>query len=414
MDFHQNSIIKTYHMMDDSPDARAKTREELRDYGEGIALVLPSLYSEIEGEGLPIIRERLEDLDYLSQLVVVLDGPSDRKQFDEFREYFSGLPGDPKIVWTNGKRIKKLCESLKSKELDMTHPGKGRAVHLGNGYIISTGKSNVIASHDCDIITYDSSIVDRLVYPIAILGDEFCKGFYSRHAGGNIYGRVVRLFIIPLLRALKKVDNIKKNDGAMEFLKYMEDFRYPLAGDVAMRRRLARSIRRLYDWSLEVGDLAEVYKNCSLDKICQSGLLNVGYEHKHQELSPEDRDRGLHRMSREIGKSLIRNLARQHGVTFTEDLFITLEQLYLEEARDLVNVYEGEARINGFDYNRHEENQIVTTFAESLVEAKSEYTEHLESDPTLPSWERIVSADPDFLKKMLDAVEKDNIHRSMI
>ncbi len=415
MDLHQNPKIKTYHMLNDSLASRKNTREKLRNYKGGIALVLPSLYKEIQGEGLPIIGEKLKDVDYINQLVVVLDGPSTQKNFDEFSEFFSGLPGDPKIVWTEGKKVKTLYESLKEKDLDFNHRGKGRAVHLANGFILATGKSRVIAMHDCDIKTYDTSIVDRLVYPIARRGDEFCKGFYSRHTNEKMYGRVTRLFITPLLRALKKVDSIKKNEDAMEFLEYMESFRYPSAGEVAMRRGVARTIRMPYDWSLEVGMLAEVYENMSLDKICQSELLGVGYEHKHQDLYQDDREKGLHKMSREISKSIFRTLARHHGVTFTDDIFRTLEQLYVKEAEKLIDVYEGEAEINALDYNRHEEKVIVETFAnKSLKEAKEEYNRYVESEPTLPSWERIISADPHFFKKFEDAVGEDNLRHVMV
>ena len=64
--------------------------------------------------------------------------------------------------------------------------------------------------------------------------------------------------------------------------------------------------------------LAEVYRNCSLKRICQVELVD-NYDHKHQELSEHDATRGLHRMVVDIASSLIRNLA-SYGVEFDAGL----------------------------------------------------------------------------------------------
>jgi glucosyl-3-phosphoglycerate synthase len=73
---------------------------------------------------------------------------------------------------------------------------------------------------------------------------------------------------------------------------------------------LARINRIPWDWGLEVGVLSEVFRNCSLRRICQVDLTD-NYEHKHQELSPEDPSQGLLKMSIDIAKNLFRNLASE-------------------------------------------------------------------------------------------------------
>ena len=45
--------------------------------------------------------------------------------------------------------------------------GKGRNVWYCMGYILSVGKAEVVALHDCDIITYSRSLLARLIYPVA-------------------------------------------------------------------------------------------------------------------------------------------------------------------------------------------------------------------------------------------------------
>jgi glucosyl-3-phosphoglycerate synthase len=51
-------------------------------------LVLPSLYSEVDGPALRPIVEELQHVPYLNEVVVSLDG-ADSAQFVKAREFFS-------------------------------------------------------------------------------------------------------------------------------------------------------------------------------------------------------------------------------------------------------------------------------------------------------------------------------------
>ena len=127
----------------------------------------------------------------------------------------------------------------------------------------------------------------RLCYPITntSLGYEFCKEYYARY-GSSLYGRVTRLFVNPLLRTFSPIL------GPVKLVDYLQSFRYPLAGEFAITTDLARANRIPADWGLEIGMLCEVYRNCSLKRICQVDLAD-NYQHKHRELSPGDPSRGL-------------------------------------------------------------------------------------------------------------------------
>ncbi len=85
--------------------------------------------------------------------------------------------------------------------------GKGRNVWYCLGYLQAEAKVEAIALHDCDIVTYERGLLARLIYPIANpnFSYEFCKGYYARVANGTINGRVCRLLVTPLLRALTKL-----------------------------------------------------------------------------------------------------------------------------------------------------------------------------------------------------------------
>lgn len=104
--------------------------------------------------------------------------------------------------------------------------GKGRSCWLSFGYLLAARDCDIIALHDCDIINYSREMLARLVYPVAHpnLGYEFCKAYYARYAG-RMYGRVSRLFMTPLIRAMREMA------PEAPFLRFLDSFRYPLAGN---------------------------------------------------------------------------------------------------------------------------------------------------------------------------------------
>jgi glucosyl-3-phosphoglycerate synthase len=113
-----------------------------------------------------------------------------------------------------------------------------------------------------------------------------------------------------------------------------------------------------------VGTLAEVYRNCSRKRICQSDLCD-NYEHKHQPLSPEDPARGLLKMSIDIGKVLFRTLASE-GAVFSENFFRTLIACYLRMAQDTVKRYQDDAMINKLKFDYHSEVAAVEAFTRGI------------------------------------------------
>ena len=76
-DFHQTGVITTLHRLG-APNLIRLERELVR-YGRErpVALVLPSLYSELHGPALKQIVEELSQVPYLRQCVVSLSGDAD-------------------------------------------------------------------------------------------------------------------------------------------------------------------------------------------------------------------------------------------------------------------------------------------------------------------------------------------------
>ena len=245
-------------------------------------------------------------------------------------------------------------------------------------------------------------MVARLLYPIMhpTFGYSFSKGFYYRAAEGRLNGRVVRLLVTPLTRALQATI------GDDDYLRYLDSFRYPLAGEFAMEADLARSIRIPSDWGLEIGVLSEVFRIYRPRRICQVDVADR-YDHKHQDLSVEDAQGGLHKMSRDIAKAIFRKLAID-GAVFTPEVFRTVKAAYYRYALDLVDHYQNDALMNGFTFDRHSEEQAVEMFAQAIMEAGARFLSNPMETPFIPNWSRVESAVPDALQQLYDAVEADN------
>ena len=365
-----------------------------------IALVLPCLYAELEGTAIGLIVEKLGEVRYLDQIVISMDQTGE-EEFHQAREFFSQLPQEVRILWNDGPRIQNLIEELEKNELAAGEQGKGRGCWFALGYVLAGQRAQVVALHDCDILSYSRVLVARLCYPITNrnLGYEFCKGYYARYQD-RLYGRGTRLFLTPLIRALMQLV------GHNPLLDYLDSFRYPLAGEFAMTADLARVNRISADWGLEVGLLYEVYRNCSLKRICQVDLAD-NYEHKHQDLSPRDPGQGLMRMAIDIGDSLFRTLAAE-GIVLSEAFFRTLQTTYQRSAEDIIKRYHDDAVINSLEFDRHAENQAVETFRMALKMASDKFMNDSLGTLRTPNWNRVVSALPDFLSRLYEAVERDN------
>jgi glucosyl-3-phosphoglycerate synthase len=400
VDFFQNGTITTLHKLCRRPIEEMEA--ELKQYSaeRPMALILPSLYSELEGPALPKIVEELTKASYISDIIVGLD-QADEKQFAHAKEFFSGLPQNVHILWNDGPWLHEIDAQLRSQSLAPTQAGKGRNVWYCMGYALALDHIEAIALHDCDILTYDRSLPARLFYPVAnpAFSFDFCKGYYSRINGDKLSGRATRLLVTPLLRALKKVV------GQMDYLEFMDSFRYPLSGEFSLSRNFVRILRIPSDWGLEVGVLSEVYRTLSRNNVCQVDIADQ-YDHKHQDLSEDDASKGLSRMSVEIAKSLYRKLATE-GVTLSSEDFRSIKAAYYRIALDSTEQYFYDAKINGLQYDRHIEECSIELFAQSVMSAGETFLSNPMESPFIPNWNRVHDAFPNICQQLLQAVAAD-------
>jgi glucosyl-3-phosphoglycerate synthase len=399
-EFAQNGTIVTLHRLgfdraatiDGELEAFARTRK--------IALVLSCFYDELSRPALRAIVDDLRNARYLDRIVVSL-GRVPEGGLEAARRFFSGLPQPVTILWNDGPRLAALYSALGREGFDISTDGKGRAYWIGCGYLLARGDCDVVAAHDCDITTYGPELLARLCYPLAHpeLQFEFVKGYYARIGGNGMHGRVSRLFVTPLIRAVRSLC------GPSAVLTYLDSFRYPLAGEFAMTSNLAQLTSVPADWGLEIGMLTEVYNNCELTGICQTELCDR-YDHKHKPLGADDCESGLLKMCVGVGRSMLGTLAEE-GVTPTAAGWRELVTTYRQVAYDMVGHYFADAAINGLAYARAREEALVSAFCGALKTACERHMARLMPPPLLPGWAHVTSALPNFHERLIEAVDLD-------
>ena len=400
-DFCQTGMVTTLHRLG---QLKLESLEQQLEYfaeQQPIALVLPALYSEFEKPAMAGILHELSRVRYVKQFVIAL-AQAGADQVRDVQQRLAFLPGEVRVIWNDGPRLQKLYTMLEENGLHVGPDGKGRSCWMAYGYVLSSRQAEVIALHDCDILNYSRELLARLCFPVvhSSINFEFCKGYCAR-VSDRMHGRVTRLFISPLVRALQHIS------GSLSFLRYLESFRYPLAGEFAMQADLARVNRIPSDWGLEIGVLAEVYRNCSVKRICQVDIADV-YEHKHQDLSAGHPSKGLMKMAVDIAKILFRILVAE-GVTLDAGTMQRLQIRYVRTAEDSITSYHADAMINGLIFDRHAEETAVETFAHALKIAAEEFFADPLGAPLIPNWNRITAALPGFLGALRKAVDADSV-----
>ncbi len=399
-DFFQNGRVTTLHNMSTRTLEEIEADLDTFSATKPMGLILPSLYSELERPALKLILDELKDASYLNQIVIGID-QADREQFKHAIEFFSRLPQPHCLLWNDGPNLMAIDKKLRDQGLAPTERGKGRNVWYCMGYMLAKNNTQSIAIHDCDIITYKRGMLSRLLYPVANprFNYDFCKGYYPRIANNSMNGRVSRLLVTPLVRALNY------QHGPHEYLEFLDSFRYPLAGEFSMTHAVLKDLRIPTDWGLEVGILMEMKKNYATSHICQVDIAD-NYDHKHQVVSSEDQAKGLSKMSIDITKAIFKKLATD-GITFSEESLRTTKATYYRIALDLVESYRNDALFNGLNYETHEEEMMVELFAKNIKDAGKTFLEDTDKAPFIPSWRRVSSAIPDIFEQMIEAVEQD-------
>ncbi len=365
-----------------------------------VSVVMPMLYREINSDSLEVIKKGLNKCTYLKEIIVPL-AAQNQKEFNHVKRFFSDLKVPHLIMWCNGPKVERLLIGLKAEGIDLLkYRGKGRDVWLALG--IAALRSYAVILHDADIMLYDEMLPTKLIYPIVEpeLDFKFNKGFYARvnTEKGIMYGRVVRLFLHPLLEAL-----IEKHGSELDFVRFLSSFRYPLSGEFALTSDLARDVDIPGNWGLEIGIMAEMYRNVITKRICQTDL--GFYDHKHQKIGNEDQ--GLIKMSGDILETLLRVLIEEDKVHISSEFILSLRVLYQRYAQDCIRKYHADAHFNDLKYDRHLEENMVEEFSKQIMISGENYIRNPVGQ-RIPDWLRTISARKKIREQLLDVVIIDN------
>jgi glucosyl-3-phosphoglycerate synthase len=367
---------------------RIRLKSLAKDYPSGV--IIPIIESDLKSQALKEIVNELNECDYLKKVFIALSAKN-QASYDEATHVFEAFKVPHDIIWCNKPKVVSVLEELKSKGLDVTTlNGKGKDVWIAMG--IASLELHSFVIHDADILNYTRMLPTKMLYPVIEpkLDFFFSKGYYARInlEKRKMYGRITRLFMNPILEAMQEKLQYKSR-----FVSYLQNFSYPLSGEIAVYSDLAMRIRIPCDWGFEVGLLAEIYRNASYARICE---VDLGYyEHKHKEVVGN----GLVKTAEDSLVTLLRTLTETDGIEVSQPFLQSLQVMYRKLAQDKIRQYNADAICNNLDYDRHQEECSVDALSEAIVTAGKRYL----VDPSktqMPDWLRTKAAIPDIRERL--------------
>jgi glucosyl-3-phosphoglycerate synthase len=363
MEYVQERIATLHDLTDPRPAAPT----------DRAAVVVPMTDREYAALAAERTLKALEAVDP-AEVVVPLRVPEER--VGPFLAWLDSFDLPVRALWCNCPTVD---DALASVGLNDGF-GKGRDVWLALGVAAATPEVDYVVAVDADAKTFSEAHVPRLLAPLSY-GYDFSKGYYARVENDRLYGRLFRLFYVPLVRTLTDA-----HDAAV--LDYLDAFRYALSGEFGVTADLARGMRFQRSWGLEVGTLGEAFSAVGASGTAQVDLGR--HEHDHKAVGGPA---GLSEMSAAVGRALTR-VVEEGGVTPDYD---TLTERYRETAGTLVDAYEADARFNGLEYDRAAERDQVDTYADAVASPGE--------DHRLPAWESAPLSPEDILDASREAIE---------
>jgi glucosyl-3-phosphoglycerate synthase len=400
-DFHQPILLPTlHHLAETKLEEREGLLKEL-SLERPIALVIPALYSELEGEALPRMLQHLAKVNYVSQVVFSMNGMTKAQHTRAKQIYARRLPKlNHTILWNDGPALNALHHKVDAATgMKHTH-GKGSNVWMGLMHLLANDHRGVVVCHDSDILNYDRAMLWRLCLPVTHpgMGYLFAKSYYGR-VRERMYGRVTRLLIFPLLQALREVL------GSTPLLRFLAMFRYPLSGEFAADSEFIKRVGMASDWGLEIGMLCDVFRQAPAEKVCQVDL-GGNFEHKHQHLDYDsesgrsDARSGLVRMAREVTRALLAHLWSDLGFSPEQRKLERLTEAYTATALVLLARYSHEATFNGLEQSTNEEKKAIMVFAGMISQVAKDCMTTPPTATRLPSWAALSKLMPDFQQQL--------------
>ena len=395
MDFSQGKFAKIHDFCMDFSRMSDRLHSLSKKYPSG--LVMPIIENDLNSPTLAKMIPEINQCDYLQKVFIALSAQTP-EAYEQAVRLFRDLKIPCDIIWCNKPQVNAALEDLKKTGLDVTKlSGKGKDLWIAMG--IASLDLYALIVHDADILSYSKMLPTKMLYPVIEprLDFFFSKGYYARvnTETGRMYGRIYRLFINPILEALKERTNLSSR-----FIEYLQSFSYPLSGEFAIYSDLATHLRIPSDWGLEIGMLAELFRNASYGRICE---VDLGlYDHKHREVITN----GLLKTAEDSLVTLLRTMTETDGIEVTSSYLKSLQVVYRRFAQDKIAQYHADATCNGLDYDRHEEESAVDSLSEVILSAGEKFLLN-PAKTQLPGWLRTIAAIPNIREKLREAAIED-------
>lgn len=425
-------------------------KSELRHHSKWkkAVLVIPLLASEYKNpENRPVfenILKQLRSASFIARIILGLDAATE----DDARE-LAHLVEKHKlknclIQHNDGPGFSSIYNQLSEAGFGLDVRGKGRNMFLSFGIAIALGAQS-IGIIDADIRTFRCQQLQRLFYPVQVLNYQFSKAFYARVMGNQMYGRVKRLLLDPLLIALKRKFTDTEEAKILRLVDFLLNFHYQLSGEVVFDTSLLKRMHFAMNWGVEIFTLIEVYRKAT--NIAQVEISHGAFDHKHQPVSQDDPERGLHRMAVDIVTALLSAFVIDEGFEISDHFIRDLTVTYLDVADNLIKMYADNAAYCGLHYETNKEEAMAhgvvkdailyagdllispyrladrfSTFlgshevfepflASGLLHAIATTAQanrdQLFVTPQTVSWERVIRKLPNILYDIIDVVEKE-------
>ena len=334
-------------------------------------LIIPLLASEFsDPQNLPVfenILKQLKDVKYLSSIIFGLDRASEAEAMRLKALIEASGIRNHVIQWNDGPGFNSIYNQLNEAGFNIQEPGKGKNMFLSFGIAIALGGES-IGLVDADIKTFKRLQLERLLYPVVVLNHDFSKAYYARIKERALYGRVKRLLLDPLLLSLKRKFTESREEKMLRLIDFLLGFHYQLSGEVVFHVDLLKKMRFATNWGVEIFTLIEVYRKASY--VAQVMFSREPFDHKHQEVSAEDRGKGLNRMAVDIVTTLMNALVIEEGLEISDTFFRDLAITYQAVAEEQIKKYSDDAGFNNLIYDRDaEENLVKNIFRNSILHA---------------------------------------------
>ena len=135
-DFSQTGTVTTLHNFGTKTVEELEKELKLFSGYRPMELILPSLFSELEGPALKEIVEHISQVNYLNHIIIGLDR-ADKEQYEYAFSFFKQLRQPFSLLWNDGPRLTAIHQELEDKGLGPKELGKGKNVWYCIGYVLS-------------------------------------------------------------------------------------------------------------------------------------------------------------------------------------------------------------------------------------------------------------------------------------